>query len=153
MRSKNCILAVVACVIGAACGNQQTAPAQASVQHRAQVMAADGSCFGGCDAAVLAFTGPFGAGVHSIDLGSVQDGVRVYLHANVLTGGGAVQFVTSEDCATWTTYDPTTELSGTSATLQGEFTMMGFDAPAARCIGVRNTSSMSGTVLLWGFGI
>jgi len=148
-------LAVVALALTAmasACGKEGTSPT-APRALRTQVFAADSSCAGGCAGAVLAYTGSFNAGVQSVDLGSLQDGVRVYLHSNVLTGGGTVQFVTSEDCSTWTSYDPATELQGTGATLSAEFTQMGFDAPSARCVGVRNSSAMSGTILLWAFGI
>lgn len=118
-----------------------------------QVFDADSSCDGGCDAGVLAHAGTFASGVHFVDLGSVQNGVRAYLHSNVLSGGGTVQFVFSDDCSTWTSFDPLTELTGTGVPLAPSFTLMGFDAPSARCVGVRNTSQMDATLLLWAIGV
>lgn len=155
MRAFRTTISMLALALSAvACGDSTPTAARAPQSIHAQVFTADSSCAGGCDAQVLAYQGQFSAGVHYVDLGQLQNSVLVYLHSNVLTGGGAVQFVVSTDCSTWTSYDPATEQSGTAATLPANFTLMGFDiGQQARCVGVRNTASMDGTVLLWAIGI
>lgn len=112
------------------------------------------SVIGEEDAGILAQSGGMKEGVHFVDLNVIQNGVRVYLHVNVFSGGGDVQLVYSTNAFAWTAYDPETELSGTNATLPDSFTSMGFDIPAsARYVGVRNTAPMDANVLLWAVGI
>lgn len=106
------------------------------------------------DESVLAQSGGFVAGVHFVDLNTVQGGVRAYLHLNVFSGGGDVQLVISDDASSWTSYDPDMEILGSTDTLPALFTSMGFDIPAsARYVGVRNTAPMDAVVLLWAVGI
>lgn len=147
------ILAVAVLVVGCDGTNATSESGRQAPDANRQVLAADSSCAGGCAAKVLAYTGSMPSGVHFVDLGSVQNGVRVFLHNNVLTGGGDVQMVTSTNCSAWVTFDPVTELAGTSATLSASFTAMGFDAPEARCVGIRNTAQMDTNLLLWAIGI
>lgn len=105
------------------------------------------------DEGILAQSGGFKPGVHFVDLSAVQNGVRVFLHANVFSGGPA-QLVYSTDASVWTSYDPETELAGTPANLPEMFTMMGFDIPAsARYVGIRNATPMDANVLLWAVGV